>query len=156
MNYIVISHNYVNTGGYCMVSVFEVWLLDENRTVFVNVSDEYCTVTTVNYIMGDFEIDDYDKITIAILHYKKSDYRTVTNEYFDLCRYCLFEYLKKDCKYMCYTEWLPFAWLLPVYQQQISDVERQFVEDEFGDCFDTDGYHVIVPTAKGERIITED
>jgi hypothetical protein len=154
MNYNVISHNYENAGGCCMISVFEVWLPDENRTVFVNVGEEYCTVTTVNHIMSDLEIDDFDKITIATLSYRLADYRTVTNEYFELCRYCLFEYLKIDCKYRRYIEWLPFAWLLPVYQQQISNVERQFVENEFGDDFDTDGYCVFLPTEDCERIIT--
>lgn len=155
MNYNVISHNYENTGGHCMISVFEVWLPDENRTVFVNVGEEYCTVTTVNHIMSDLEIDDFDKITVATLNYKASSDSTVTNEYFELCRYCLFEYLKKDCKYMGYTESLPFVWLLLVYQQQISDLERQFTEGECGGYFDTDGYHVTVLTEDGEREITE-
>ena len=155
MNYNVISHNYLNTGGHCMISVFEVWLPDENRTVFVNVGDECCTITTVNHIMSDFEIDDFDKITVATLNYKESDDCTVANKYFELCRYCLFEYLKKDCKYMGYIESLPFIWLLPVFQQQISDLERQFVEYEYGDYFDTDGYHVTIPTEDGEREVTE-
>ena len=155
MNYNVISHNYVNTGGHCMVSVFEVWLPDENRTVFVNVGEGYSTITTVNHIMSDLEIDNFDKITVTTLNYTESDDCTVTNKYFELSRYCLFEYLKKDCKYMGYIESLPFVWLLPVYQQQISDVERQFVKDEHGGCFDTDGYHVTVPTKDGEREVTE-
>lgn len=156
MNYKVISHDYENTGGHCMISVFEVWLPDENRTVFVNVGEDYCTITTVNHIMSDIEIDDFDKITIATLSYKESDDCTVTNEYFELCRYCLFEYLKKDCKYMGYTESLPFTWLLPVYQQQISDLERQYVEDVFGDYFNTDGYTVYIFTEDDdEKEITE-
>ena len=138
-----------------MVSVFEVWLPDENRTVFVNVGEEYCTITTVNHIMSDLEIDDFDKITVATLNYKEYGDCTVTNKYFELCRYCLFEYLKKDCKYMGYTELLPFAWLLPVYQQQISGLERQFVEDECGGYFYTDGCHVWIPTEDGEREVTE-
>lgn len=154
MNYTIISHDYENTGGNCMISVFEVWLPDENRTVFVNVGEEYCTITTVNHIMSDLEIDDYDKITVATLNYKESDDCTVTDKYFELCRYCLFEYLKKDCKYMGYTESLPFVWLLPEYQQQISSLERQFVDDEYGDGFDTDGYCVIIPTEDGERKVT--
>ena len=154
MNYTIISHDYENTGGHCMISVFEVWLPDENRTVFVNVGEEYCTITTVNHIMSDLEIDDYDKITVATLNYKESDDCTVTDKYFELCRYCLFEYLKKDCKYMGYTESLPFVWLLPEYQQQISSLERQFVDDEYGDGFDTDGYCVIIPTEDGERKVT--
>ena len=155
MNYNVISHNYKNTGGYHMVSVFDVWLPDENRTVFVNVGEGYCTITTVNYIMSGLEIDDFDKITVTTLDYTEYDDCAVTNKYFKLCRYCLFEYLKKDCKYMNYTESLPFVWLLPIYQQQISAVERQFVKDEHGGCFYTDGYHVTVPTKDGERKVTE-
>lgn len=138
-----------------MVSVFEVWLPDENRTVFVNVGDELCMITTVNHIMRDIEIDDFDKITIATLCYSASDDCTVTNKYFELCRYCLFEHLKKDCKYMGYIEPLQFVWLLPVYQQQISVLERQFVEHEYGGYFDTDGYRVTVPTEDGEREVTE-
>ncbi len=139
-----------------MVSVFEVWLPDENRTVFVNVGEGYCTITTANHIMSDIEIDDFDKITVATLNYKKSDDCTVTNEYFELCRYCLFEYLKKDCKYMGCIESLPFTWLLPVYQQQISDLERQYVEDVFGDYFNTDGYTVYIFTEDDdEKEITE-
>lgn len=139
-----------------MVSVFEVWLPDENRTVFVNVGEGYCTITTVNHIMSDIEIDDFDKITIATLSYRDVDDFTVTNDYFELCRYCLFEYLKKNCKYMGYTESLPFAWLLPVYQQQISDLERQYVEEVFGDYFNTDGYTVYIFTEDDdEKEITE-
>ncbi len=156
MNYNVISHNYLNTGGHCMISVFEVWLPDENRTVFVNVGEEYCTITTVNHIMSDLEIDDFDKITVATLNYKESDDCTVTNEYFELCRYCLFEYLKKDCKYMGYTESLPFVWLPAVYQQQITNKERQYVEEVFGDYFNTDGYTVYIFTEDDdEKEITE-
>lgn len=156
MNYNVISHNYENTGGHCMISVFEVWLPDENRTVFVNVGEGYCTITTVNHIMSDIEIDDFDKITIATLNYKESDDCTVTNKYFELCRYCLFEYLKKNCKYMGYTESLPFVWLPAVYQQQITNKERQYVEEVFGDYFNTDGYTVYIFTEDDdEKEITE-
>ena len=139
-----------------MVSVFEVWLPDENRTVFVNVGEGYCTITTVNHIMNDIEIDDFDKITVAMLSYKDVDDFTVTNDYFELCRYCLFEYLKKNCKYMGYTESLPFVWLPAVYQQQITTKERQYVEEVFGDYFNTDGYTVYIFTEDGdEKEITE-
>lgn len=156
MNYNVISHNYENAGGHCMISIFEVWLPDENRTVFVNVGEGYCTITTVNHIMSDIEIDDFDKITIATLNYKESDDCTVTNKYFELCRYCLFEYLKKNCKYMGYTESLPFVWLPAVYQQQITNKERQYAEEVFGDYFNTDGYTVYIFTEDDdEKEITE-
>lgn len=156
MNYQIMNHEYLNTGGHCMVSVFEVWLPDENRTVFVNVGEGHCTITTVNHIMNDIEIDDFDKITIATLSYRDADDCTVTNDYFELCRYCLFEYLKKNCKYMGYTESLPFVWLPAVYQQQITNKERQYVEEVFGDYFNTDGYTVYIFTEDDdEKEITE-
>lgn len=153
MNYSVISHNYENTGGHCMISVFEVWLPDENRTVFVNVGEGYCTITTVNHIMSDIEIDDFDKITVATLNYREVDDCIVTNDYFKLCRHCLFEHLKKDCKYCGYRESLPYEWLLPAFKVQVLLIERQFVEDECSGTFDTDGYHVWVPTPDGDREI---
>ena len=155
MNYKVISHDYEDTGGHCMVSVLEVWLPDENRTVFVNVGEGYCTITTVNHIISDIEIDDFDKITIATLSYRDVDDFTVTNDYFELCRYCLFEYLKKDCMYGCYREALPYEWLLPVFKDQVLLIERQFVEDECSGTFDTDGCHVWIPTPDGDREISE-
>lgn len=151
MNYQIMNHEYLNTGGHCMVSVFEVWLPDENRTVFVNVGEGYCTITTVNHIMSDIEIDDFDKITVAMLSYSEPDEYAVTNDYFELCRYCLFEYLKKDCMYGCYRESLPYEWLLPAFKVQVLLIERQFVEDECSGTFDTDGYHVWVPTPDGDR-----
>ena len=151
MNYQIMNHEYLNTGGHCMVSVFEVWLPDENRTVFVNVGEGDCTITTVNHIMNDIEIDDFDKITVTTLSYREPDEYAVTNDYFELCRYCLFEYLKKDCMYGCYRESLPYEWLLPAFKVQVLLIERQFVEDECSGTFDTDGYHVWVPTPDGSR-----
>lgn len=151
MNYRIMNHEYLNTGGHCMVSVLEVWLPDENRTVFVNVGEGHCTITTVNHIMSDIEIDDFDKITVAMLSYREPDEYAVTNDYFELCRYCLFEYLKKDCMYGCYRESLPYEWLLPAFKVQVLLIERQFVEDECSGTFDTDGYHVWVPTPDGSR-----
>ena len=156
MNYQIMNHEYLNTGGHCMVSVFEVWLPDENRTVFVNVGEGDCTITTVNHIMNDIEIDDFDKITVATLSYRESDEYALNNDYFELCRYCLFEYLKKNCKYMGYTQSLPFVWLPAVYQQQMTNKERQYVEEVFGDYFNTDGYTVYIFTEDDdEKEITE-
>lgn len=151
MNYQIMNHEYLNTGDHCMISVFEVWLPDENRTVFVNVGEGHCTITTVNHIMNDIEIYDFDKITVAMLSYSEPDEYAVTNDYFELCRYCLFEYLKKDCMYGCYRESLPYEWLLPAFKVQVLLIERQFVEDECSGTFDTDGYHVWVPTPDGSR-----
>lgn len=151
MNYKTMSHNYINTGGHIMVSVFEVWLPDENRTVYVNVGERYCTITTVNHICNDIQIDDFDKITVDTVSYDDND---ISSKYFDMLRYCLFEHLKKHCKYMKYKDDLPFEWLLPVYQEQVRDSERAYTENECSGTFATDGYRVWIPTEYGERTIT--
>jgi len=46
MNYQVQSHDYTNTGGGCMVSTFQVWLPDENKTLFVHVNEYDVTLAT--------------------------------------------------------------------------------------------------------------
>lgn len=135
-----------------MISVFEVWLPDENRTVFVNIGERYCTITTVNHICNDVQIDDFDKITVETLSY---DYNDASSKYFDMLRYCLFEHLKKHCKCMNYKDDLPFEWLLPVYQEQVRDSERVYTENECSGTFATDGYRVWIPTTYGERVIDE-
>ena len=53
--------------------------------------------------------------------------------------------------YGCYRESLPYEWLLPAFKVQVLLIERQFVEDECSGTFDTDGYHVWVPTPDGSR-----
>ena len=146
MNYKVMTHSYINSGGNCMVSVFEVWLPDENRTVYVNVGEGYSTITTVNYIENDLDIDDYDAITIDVMVYHYAD---TSSKYFELHRYCLFEYLKKDCKHMKYKESLPFCWLPSAYQNQISDEQQKYVSLEYCDEYMTDGYSVWMPTGRG-------
>ena len=147
MNYKVISHNYENAGGNCMISVFEVWLPDENRTLFVNVGEDYVSLTTVNHVMSDVQIDDYDAVTIETLSYKV-DYDQ--SDYFDLYRYCLFEHLKKDCKYHNRFESLPFVWLLDTFKVQISAEQREYAEENFGRYFITNGYVVHLHTEGAE------
>ena len=147
MNYKVISHNYENAGGNCMISVFEVWLPDENRTLFVNVGEDYVSLTTVNHVMSDVQIDDYDAVTIETLSYKV-DYDQ--SDYFDLYRYCLFEHLKKDCKHHNRFESLPFVWLLDTFKVQISAEQREYAEENFGRYFITNGYAVHLHTEGAE------
>lgn len=153
MNYKVISHNYENAGGNCMISVFEVWLPDENRTLFVNVGEDYISLTTVNHVMSDVQIDDYDAATIETLSYRV-DYDQ--SDYFDLYRYCLFEHLKKDCRYQGHCETLPFVWLLDSYKRQISAEQREYVEENFGHYFVTDGYKVYLQTEETELELKPD
>ena len=55
MNYKVLSHDYTNNGGNCMVSTFQVWLEDENKTVFLHMNEEGGTLATCDYINHEIE-----------------------------------------------------------------------------------------------------
>ena len=151
MNYQIIDHDYMNTGGNIMISVFEVWLKDDNKTVFVNVGEDYLTITSVNHICRDIEIDDYDEITIAEYNYKDCDHPD-ESPYYNLIRHCLFEYLKKDCKYFEYKESLTYFWLIDSYQKLVDSFVKYLQPGEFH-TYVTDGDAVWIETENGSHIL---
>ena len=151
MNYQIINHDYMNTGGHCMVSVFEVWIKDVNKTVFVNIGEEYITMTTVNHIWRDLDIDDYNDITIAEYMYCDGDYAEDGMDY-ELCRECLHEYLKKDCEYFEHKEYLPFEWLLPEQQKLVENYKQHMLTYEI-ERYVTDGDALWIETESGATIL---
>jgi len=60
----VLNYNYLNTGGNCMVGIHEVWLPDEKRVVYALTNEEGCTLSVVDYISNELDIDDYDELVI--------------------------------------------------------------------------------------------
>ena len=137
MNYQVQEHSYNNTGGGCMVSTFQVWLPDENKTMFVHVNEEGGTLATCDYINNDIENDE----TMMLDNFSQETLE-VTHEYFELYKYCQFEFFKKDCKRYGYKANLRFEMLPYEMQQQITADYRKWHEDEIGDTYETDGYEV--------------
>lgn len=151
MNYTIIHNDYVNTGGNTMVHVSEVWLKDENRTVFVYVGDEDVSMHTVDYIRNDIEVNDYDELLVEAANWKNPDFAKCC-KYFDIFRECLFEYLKRDCKYFNYNASIPYEWLLPSHQLQITDKQLAYVDDECGGEYATDGIVVVIPLENGNEL----
>lgn len=150
MKYRVISHNYRNTGGNMMVSVFQIYLPKDNRTVFVNCGEHSASMTTVDYI-NNFEPEDYDEITIESVDFGCDiDNSGCPVIYEDVFRYCMIEWLKSDCKHYQYRMGIAYDWLPMAVQMQISDFQKNFVLDEMDDLFYTDGFHVFVPTPDGD------
>ena len=143
MKYRVISHDYRNTGGNMMVSVFQVYLIDQNRTIFVNCGEQSASLTTVDYV-NNFDPDDYDEITILTVDFTQ-DYTAEACEYYDVIIHCLYEWIKSDCKHYQYRLGVDFHWLPSAVQMQISELQKDFVEDEMDGNFYTDGYYVYVP-----------
>lgn len=148
MKFKVISHDYRNTGGNMMVSVFQIYLADQNRTVFVNCGEQSASMTTVDYV-NHFDPDDYDEITIENVDFTEGISAEICT-YYDVFSYCLYEWLKSDCKHYHYRLGIHYCWLPAAVRMSISDLQKDFVEDEHNGNFYTDGYHVFVPTPSDE------
>lgn len=136
----VLDYQYINTGGNCMVGVFEVWLPVENRTVFALTNEEGCTLSTVDHISNYVEIDDYDELTIDYV-----DWGRVTGyeKYFELYRYCLNEYNKSDCKHFGYCHGVPYFLLSDELQQKVTPEYKQWMEANDIELYDTNGVDII-------------
>ena len=142
MNYQVQEHSYNNTGDDCMVSTFQVWLPDENKTMFVHVNELGGTLATCDYINNDIEYDE----TMMLDNFSQETLE-VTHKYFELYKYCQFEYFKKDCKRYGYKAILRFEMLPDEMQQQITANYRKWHEDEIGDMYETNGYELFLDTS---------
>lgn len=150
MNYKILSHCYFNAGGNTMMSAFDVWLQDENRTVTVYVDDVCISMHTVDCVRHDFAPCYYDTTLVT-----KASYRSlldVSCRYFDLLRDCLFEYFKSDYKHYGCRQGIPFGWLKSEHQLQITAAQREYVDSELGGLFETDGTDVYFEAESGEEV----
>lgn len=157
VKFTVLDYTYLNTGGNCMVGIFQVWLPDENRTVWALTNEEGCTLATVDYISNELEIHEYDEVMIDSIDWGRA---TGHEKYFELYRHCLNEYTKSDCKYFGYTCEFPYHLLSDELQKQISEHYHQWTAAEYVDTFMTDGVKIIVhpdyAAALEEDKLTED
>lgn len=137
MNYKMLSHVYENTGGNCMVSCFTLYDEDEHRTLFVIVNEEGGSLATADYITQDLEYDE----DMIIESFNTDDLHTTDNN-FELYRYCVNEYIKKDCKHFGNTASLPYE-MLATELQQLTPEYIAWHKEEIGSDFETDGIKVI-------------
>ena len=106
--FIVTDHNYLNTGGNCMVSIFAVYDSTDNVSRFVIANEEGFSWQTADTISSELQLDSdelFNKIVIgswnwdALVTEPCWDQHQFTEEEWQLFKYCQFEFLKKDCKY---------------------------------------------------------
>ena len=107
MNYKILADSYGTTGGGCMVSTFEVWLPEENRTVFLFVNEESGTLATVNYMDCDIDWDESMDIEMFDINNPME-----SNSRFELYKECFFRFIENHCKHtgmLCDVDvrWLP-------------------------------------------------
>jgi len=137
----VLNYTYLNTGGNTMVGIFEVWLPSEKKVVFALANEEGCTLSVVDYISNELEIDDYDELIL-----ENVDWGRITGHerYFELYKYCLNEYTKSDCRYFGYTRQLPLHLLSDELQEQLSADYVVWLNDNEHDDVETDGEKIII------------
>lgn len=137
----VLDYEYLNTGGHCMVGIFEVWLPERNQTVYVLTNEEGYSMVTVDYLRRDLDIYDYDELTIEC-----SDWCRLTGneKYFELYKYCLNEYTKSDCRYFGSVTQLPINLLCDELKNQITEDYAQWLKDNEYDSVETDGQKIIM------------
>ena len=134
------DYQYLNTGGNCMVGCHNVWLPEEKRMVYVYTNEEGSTISTVDYIRYDLEIDDYDEFIVDTIDWGCA---TGYEKYFELYRYCYNQYLVDDCKYFGITRGVMPHLLSDELQEMISDDYREYIMTERGGLFETDGKIIV-------------
>lgn len=130
MEFKIIQHLYENTGGGCMVGFAQVWLPEENRTIFTNCNDEGCSFFAVDAYHGDVDIDPFDSVMFM-------DNSDEYHKYFEVARECLRRFLLRDGH-----NHLPFIWLPDEVRQQVTGDYTDWLIDTYGvddPCYETDG-----------------
>ena len=128
------SEEYVNTGGGCMVSIFEVWLPADNRVAWLFVNEEGGTLATCDYIQQD--IDYNDDMLLDNWHI---DSLSEEHRYFELYRYCFVRYIKSDYRRYGQRYAIPLHMLTPELQQQMTAEYIEWHLTEISPVFETDG-----------------
>lgn len=164
--FIVTNHEYLNTGGGCMASVFTVYDSTDNVVRYVCTNDEgfnWQTVDTVTNV--DFRCDISNELMdkIIIGHWQWDELTTepcwdqhlFTDDEFELFKYCEFEFYKKDC--MCFgTKVRLMANQLPneLYSKLSEDYIAWSNAEGVG-CL-TDGYDVFMDSSYEPPVMEDD
>lgn len=106
--FMVTDHNYINTGGNTMISVFAVYDSEANVTRWVIANEDGFWWQTADTISSELQLDSdelYNKIVLgewqwdALVCDPCWDQHLFEDDEFELFKYCEFEFYKKDCKY---------------------------------------------------------
>lgn len=150
--FIVTDHNYLNTGGNCMVSIFAVYDSADNVSRFVIANEEGFSWQTADTISSELQLDSDEliaKIVLgswvweALVTDPCWDQHQFTEEEWELFTYCRFEYLKKDCKYFGTKCRLGINELPQEYYNKLTADYIKWANEEGVGCL-TDGYDVFM------------
>lgn len=134
----IVNYEYLNTGGNTMVGIHEVWLPDEMKTVYCFTNEEGCTISPVDYISNEFDVDP------SILQ-ENYDWGRVTGyeKYFELLRRCFNDYTKDDCRYFGITRRIPYYLLSDELQKKVDADYLVWSEAESDGLVETNGVDIV-------------
>lgn len=146
----VTNHEYTNTGGNCMVSVFTVYDHSAKSVRYVACDDERLNFMTFDTIHNEPPAEfDYDEFILESYNYDMlttnpcwdNPVATMDEEKFLLFKNCQFEHYKKDCKYFDIRVQLSIEELPgELYNELGMDAIEWHHKN--GDLVTTDGFHV--------------
>lgn len=152
--YLVTDHNYLNTGGGCMVSIFTVYNHVDNVVRYVIANEEGFNVQTVDTVTCEADFDEKQMEAIIV---EAHDWSALTcepapwdmlfeDEEWKLYKHCQFEYYKRDCQRFKTKVEIPYEWLLPELQDRVSTMAREWLIANHENV-KTDGNGVWLPEA---------
>lgn len=151
----VVDHNYFNTGGNTMVSVFTVYDHKQNVSRYVIAGDEAISYQTADTVTNsEFTLDTDEKIAAIVLDtyifeqltYDFSGNGLRVDPYlFDLLKYCEYEHYKQDCKHYDYKQNVAIESLPAELLSRLSEDYINWARVEGAGCY-TDGYDVYMDT----------
>ena len=162
--FVVTDHQYFNTGGNTMVSVFAVYDHVDNVTRWCTCNEECFNWQTADTITNpDFHMDN-DELMNKVLIYSFSwdalttepcwDQHQFTEEEWQLFKYCQFEFYKKDCKYFDIKVRLAINELPNDLFKELTEDYINWANAEGVGCL-TDGYHVYMDAAYEPPVVYE-
>lgn len=147
----VTNHEYINTGGNTMVSIFTVYDHQENLSRYVIANEEGFSLQTIDTItceLADFSDEMMEKVILC--NYAWSvlttepcwDQPQFADEDWELFKYCQFAFYKEDCRYFKTKVRLPINELpTALFQEYITADYFEWAKDN-DPCVETDGYIV--------------
>lgn len=152
----VVDHNYLNTGGNTMVSIFAVYDREAKSMRYVVANDEGFNWQTADTVTNEqlaelMGIDDNFANEVILGNYMWEHLTSepapldpqFSEEEFELFKYCEYEFYKCDCKYFDRKVFVAAHQLPNHLYEQLTDECIKWHEDNHCD-FLTDGYKVYV------------
>jgi len=162
--FIVTNHEYLNTGGNIMVSIFAVYDSTDNVSRFVIAGEEGFSWQTADTISSELQLDSdelFNKIVLGSWNWDALvtdpcwDQHQFEDDEFELFKYCQFEYIKKNCRHFGNQERLQINELSNELYNKLSPEYIEWANKE-GVGVLTNGYDVFMDSNYEPPVAEED